>query len=124
MSHRNRVLSGLFALLAMTTSLAEAAWASMCVPAMDMEHATAMPAGDDCMSAASGDNSCDGPAGSERPCPFGPAAAAQGCGAVPSLPAQALQAPSSSFANSGSAFSREVRREILLETSLFHPPRP
>lgn len=123
---------GVLALFALTLSIAETVWASMCGPGMTMDHsamAVAMPQeqsiGHDGLPGIPG-MPAEGQSetgGSEGDCPFAPASPVQGCAAAASLPSHAARAPVSSPDGTASVFSDAMHRDLLLETALFHPPR-
>lgn len=125
MRRRTRWIAGLFALLAMTFSLAETVWASMCAPMMDMQVSAAaaeaapsehegMPGMPDQPGPASGDGT---------DCPFSPATTAQNCSAAASLPAHTIGGPASTLERVVGLKGATARQDLLLETALFHPPR-
>ena len=124
MRRRTRLIAGTFALVAMTSALAETVLASTCVPVMQMQTAGATapqaPA-DDCMLGASHDRDPDGE--NERQCPFGPAAAAQGCAGVASLPAYAVNEIAPSPEGVVGVFLEQTEHDLLLGKALFRPPR-
>lgn len=128
MKRRTRILAGTLTLLAMTFALAETVVASACAPAMIMqENAGSVTQGepaDDCVLDGLHERRDheDGGEG-ERHCPFGPAAAAQGCAAVASLPARAAVAPAPSLGTAVAVFVERAQRDLLLGGALFHPPR-
>lgn len=124
MRRRTRLIAGIFALVAMTFALAETVLASTCAPAMEMQtieaEAPEAPA-DDCMLGASHDRGEDGD--KERHCPFGPAATAQGCAGVASLPAHAVDQIAPSPEGVVAVFVEQTEHDLLLGNALFRPPR-
>jgi hypothetical protein len=128
MNRHTRRVAGTFALLAMTLFLVESVWASTCAPGMDMDGpATAAgdpaPASGDCVHGWAGHDAGEDDPDGERPCPFGPAAAAQACMGIASLPARAVVALAPSPGGAISVFIELTERDLLLEAALFHPPR-
>lgn len=126
MKRRTRFFAGLFALVAMTAALAEGVVASACAPGMEMNE-PGMSVGHDaghgelCIETANRDERRDLP-DDGRHCPFTPLAA-QGCLAIASLPASGLEMEQfSAHAGSRVVFD-DQQHDLLLETTLFHPPR-
>lgn len=124
MRRSTRLIAGIFTLAALTFALAETVMASMCAPAMDMQTAKAVaphaPA-DDCMPGALRD--CGEHGETERHCPFGPAAAAQGCTGVASLPSCALDQITPPREGVVAVFVVQAEHDLLLGNALFRPPR-
>lgn len=126
MKRRTRLIAGIFALVAITFSFAETAWASTCAPAMEMAAASSASAEDmpaqDCMHGAahSGDGETDGQ--DERPCPFTPTAG-QTCTAVATLPAHVADAFAPPVEGATVAWVEPAEHNTLLDNTLFRPPR-
>lgn len=141
MRRRKRLIAGIISSGAMTLALAEAVLASMCVPGMDMSmhmdtgmHAAASmeseaPA-EDCTGAASsgvetGSHGHQGEHDKPQPeCPFMPAAAAQGCTGVASLPSQIIELDTAVPETLTGEALEQSGRNLLLALPLFRPPRP
>lgn len=135
MRRRTRLLAGTFALVAMTFALTETVLASMCASVMGMQHGEvesvhlgphhsghhAMGSADHDTGPASHPQSAEGQ--NERHCPFGPAAAAQGCTGVASLPTHAMDRIPASLAGALDVFVETTEQDLLLTDALFHPPR-
>lgn len=129
MRSRFRVLAALCALIALTLSFGEGVWASMCMPAMEMGEAPAAEmsdASDRMMDMASqgvhtGGETPDGP---EPPhCPFAPVSTAGTCVAAASLPAASPIELVPSLEGALLVVAPEQKRDLLLVSALFHPPR-
>lgn len=125
MRTRIRTLAGIVALVALTFSVAETVWASMCGPAMGMaDSAMVLDQGSSTdhhgVPDAPGERE---PGGTESDCPFAPASLVQGCAASASLPAQVAGAPVPSPDAVASVFNDAMQQDLLLNTALFHPPR-
>lgn len=125
MKRRTRLIAGIFALVAMTSALAETLLASTCEPGMDMQSQTAVAAeapAEDCLWAASHDREGD-PDQNEPHCPFSHAAATQGCTAVVSLPSHAIPRIAPSLEGLVGVFVEQTGLNLLLVSAPFHPPR-
>lgn len=125
MKRRTRLIAGIFALVAMTSALAETLLASTCTPGMDMQAPAAAAAeapAEDCPMVAShgGDGEQDE---NERHCPFAPAAATQGCTGVASLPSHAIPHLAPSLEGLVGVFVEQTGHNLLLGSALFRPPR-
>jgi hypothetical protein len=120
---RDRLMAGILTSLTLTISMAETVTASMCAlpPSRQDDAATAesTPAADDCMMSTSrGHGSRNG-----QPCPFGPAAAVQGCIAAASMPAPPVRLDNP-WLDSTTFPSIDVQwHDLLFEAILFHPPK-
>lgn len=129
MRRRTRRIAGTLALAAMTLFLVESVWASTCAPGMDMDDRAMTladqvpPPADDCAHGWKGHGTGEEDADDGRACPFGPAAAAQACAGVASLPARAGAALATSPEGATSVFIELTERDLLLGAALFHPPR-
>lgn len=127
MTRRARSIAGLCTLLALTFSLAESVWASTCAMPMTgslvevHEASEEMPSDVHCATHHDHDGERDGP--SDAPCPFSSGLAAQACAGVTSLPATTTVLPSTASRAVNGLFVIEARPGLLLETSLFRPPR-
>jgi len=112
----------LFVLIAMTLSIGESVWISMCadMPGMSSQAASA----DDMADMPGMPGSCEDSDNQNDPaCPFGPVVVAQGCTLAALLPASAgplLAAPEGHTAPVGNA---ETLPERIYATPPFHPPR-
>jgi len=127
MTRRLRPAAGTFALLAMTFSLAENVLASTCAPMPQMAPTSMASAGapvaDDCMVAVHGHERGDPGSEGQRHCPFGPAAASAGCTAAASLRASSTQVDGASSEATAAIPFDDLQQDLLLPTTLFHPPR-
>lgn len=128
MNRRVRSVAGLLALLAFTFSFSETVWASTCIPGMRMDDSTLMSEGaapEPVEHSPTGmDERGDSPGGdNERPCPFTSALAAQACAGLSSMPAPTTEpsAPAAEVVSVGSTVA--TLPELLLEITLFRPPR-
>ncbi|MBI4408695.1 MAG: hypothetical protein HY561_03240 [Gemmatimonadetes bacterium] len=134
MIRRLRFLAGVFALLALSLSLAGATWAALCTPGMDTRSSTralVMPAHssdgagsmplDDCRGAGSVPVSGQ----SSPPAPHCPFTSMAGfpCSAAASLPStlslNLLPAPEGATGSSAA----DLEPHLLLGKALFHPPK-
>jgi hypothetical protein len=119
---RFRWFAALLALIAFSTSVAEAAWASTCAPAGTTASAVAQAPG-----AGAGDAECPPASGSERDrtdgprCPF--AVVTGACVAPASLPVVASLDVSLSFNGAAPLVSADHARHLLFSTAFFRPPR-
>ena len=128
MRRGTRAFAGIFALVAMTFSLAEAVVASTCAPGMDMEAmegpAAASQAHDAEMAQGATHGGDEEPGGDDEPrCPLGPFAATQGCAGVASLPGHSTEAPVPSPEDMPGVFYEKTQQDLLSVETLFHPPR-
>lgn len=127
MTRRTRLTAGIFALLAMTFSLAENVMASICAPMPEMMASTVVgdsePMGDDCMLAFHGERDSDQDEDGRRHCPFSPGTAAQGCNVAASLPALSVHIDGSPLEATLTIPFDNTRHDVLLATALFHPPK-
>lgn len=120
------MIAGIFALVAITFSFAETAWASTCAPATEMAAASSATAEDepapDCLhgAALSGDGETGGQ--DERPCPFTPSAG-QTCTGVATLPAHVVDAFTPPVEGETVVFVEPAEHNTLLGNALFRPPR-
>lgn len=127
MTRRVRSIAGLCAFLALTFSFAESVWASTCaMPVAEgmaemQDSAAENPSDSHCATHEGHRGERDG--SDDPPCPFSSGVAAQACAGVVSLPAinAALPAPASEAV--AGLFMVEAHPGLLLETSLFRPPR-
>ena len=127
MRRRNRILTGILALTAMTFSVAETVVGSTCAPGMDMDMhevgETHVHGGDGMADTA--DTSQDREHGEAGPgeghCPFGPAVA--GCAGVASFPSQVAGDIVPRLRADLAVFSESTEHPLLLANALFHPPR-
>lgn len=125
MRRRTRLVAGIFAMVAMTLSFAETAWASTCGP---MEMGVVSPAtadqvpAHDCLLGALHEGEREGSGDDERPCPFSPVGA-QMCAGVASLPAHAVHGLAPSPESVSAVHFELEQHDLLLEEALFHPPR-
>jgi hypothetical protein len=125
-AHR-RLLPAILVLVAMTFSLAETVWASTCAPAMAPTIAAEASDAERHADCSSGMTDATGGEPHERDdthCPFDPAAPAQGCIAIASLPARAAEAPAPWSAPSVTSFAEQKQQDHLSASTPFHPPRP
>jgi hypothetical protein len=132
MKPRFRFLAALFALVALSLSLAEGVWASTCAPGMGMDSA-AMASMDvashevDCPAATIGSHTDR--SGTDRNqtdvphCPFVPAWVAGSCAVAASLPAGSFASLSPSAEGALLAVAPDDARDILLVSAFFRPPR-
>lgn len=126
MRRRTRLIAGFFALVAMTFSFAETAWASTCAPVMDMGASSSAAAehvpAQDCMHGAlhSGEGETGGQ--DEAPCPFTPAAG-QTCTGAATLPTHVMAAVAPSVEGASLLLIEATRHDLLLRNALFRPPR-
>lgn len=131
MVRRVRFLAGIVASLAMTASFSQAVWASMCAPGMPMSASAATaseeaPEERHCGHAApgGGEHGAGADAGENAGhCPFDSPVAAQSCVGVASLPAPVLILSAGSSRGVVSSFQIDDQRDLLLQKTLFHPPR-
>lgn len=129
MRSRFRVMAALFALLALTLSFAEGVSASTCMPGMDMgmdssaEAAAASGRMDEMTTPGrnSGDESPDRPAPPH--CPFAPVSTPGSCVVAASLPATSSVDLAPSPEGALLVSPPEQTRDLLLVSTLFHPPR-
>lgn len=127
MNRRTRSVAGLCALLALSFSLAESVWASTCaMPAAEgmadiQQTASEFPTGAQCDTHRSADSERRGP--DDEPCPFGSPLGAQSCAGVVSLPTAGAVLPALASEAVDGLFTLDVRPSLLLEASLFRPPR-
>lgn len=126
MKQRTRLIAGIFALVAMTFSLAETAGASTCAPAMDM-HASDAGAAEQaqmhhCMDAGSPDLEREDGREGAGDCPFSHAAA-QACAGLTSLPSHAVDGIAPFSASAAAIFADSTQYDLLLRNDLFRPPR-
>lgn len=125
MRRRTRLTAGIFALVAMTFSLAETAWASACAP-MEMNAVSSEAQGEVSAHESASDplhqhereDSGDG----ERRCPFSPAAA-QACAGAASLPTHAVDGLAPAPERARAVFFDLTQQDTILQESLFRPPR-
>lgn len=125
MIRRTRRVAGLLTLLALTFSLAESAWAATCAVSMPAgTRAEAIPEGPAGMQEASHDPDRDCTrAPDEEPCPFSSPVAAQVCLGIASLPATEEPLPAAVSRGVTQVFVLPPRSDLLLESSVFRPPR-
>jgi hypothetical protein len=137
---RVRFLAGILGLTALLLSLAEAAWASICSPAMELgslpaagespaaeaAQAAGMPAGHCGHHAEPGFPRPDSPqpeAPAPGSCPFTPMSLSS-CAAAVSMPAEVRLSVASPFGRDLLSPTYPDFFEILLTEALFHPPKP
>ena len=134
-----RRFAGLLLLVAMSLSLAQGAWASVCagqmmggvqseassdmphMPAMEMPEMPEMPSDEDCAGGHTHDQ--DGGAPDEEDCPFAPAALGNGCTGAASLPARSVAELSTLDVNLSNANPAATKPHSLAATAPFHPPK-
>lgn len=125
MNQRTRLIAGIFALVAMTFSLAEAAGASTCAPSMDM-HASDAAAEQvqmhHCLEAGLPDLEREDGREDAGDCPFSQAAA-QACAGLTSLPSHAVAGIAPFSASAAAIFADSTQYDLLLRNDLFRPPR-
>lgn len=128
MNRRIRLVAGILALVASTFAHAETVMAVTCTPEMDMdmdmptaEAGTPHAPADHGMPGSSAECCDDGE--NERHCPFGPAAAAQGCAGVASLPTHAVNPIAASPEGVVAGFIEQAQHDLLLANALYRPPR-
>lgn len=134
MRNRRRLSYGLLTLLALTLSVAEAAWAS--ASTVEMCHQMAVGSsevggeglsdtddGHGVHEDRQGHDRPTGPEGHGAPCPFGPVIALHGCTAVPSLPAYGAEAPALHAIPFVGDFRAPTEKDLFLPGGLFRPPR-
>ncbi|HUG39933.1 MAG TPA: hypothetical protein VMM12_05595 [Longimicrobiales bacterium] len=120
---RSRRIAAVFAVVALTLSLAETVWASTCAPMSASPAVAAQEAGHSADCPAKGhDEGSEHPGGEEPHCPFAPVVT-PGCVAAASL-------PTSSSVPTPPAVEAEVTEpaaaaaaDLLLGAALFRPPR-
>jgi hypothetical protein len=127
MKHRTRLIAGIFTFVAMTFAIAEAVWASTCLPGMDMPTAAAVaePASplDDCVHGSHDGGGGENKDRDERHCPFGSVAAAQACAGLALLPTHGTGSSGPGPDAPSSVFVELAGSDLLLSAALFHPPR-
>ena len=123
MTRLTRFFAGIFTLLALTFSFTASVWASTCVPVIGEDEVVVVgseaPVGTNCAPGAS--HRCDrNERGRDCPSP----AVSQACGGGVALPSHSfpLFAPSSEEA--GGIVAADSERALLLQSTLFRPPRP
>lgn len=126
MASRYRRVFGLLAILALTFSFGESVWASTCaVPVEGMEMAMEAGATEEgsrgIPCAGHGDDSEDRHEGA--PCPFDSPGAVQTCVGVVSLPSRSAALPTVTIDHVPTTHTIDTRIALLLEASLFRPPR-
>ena len=133
MRRRNR-LAGITLLVAMSLSLAESAWASVCAGQMmrageseaamempDMPPMPDMPAGEDCAGAhAHGE---EGTVPHQEDCPFAPAALGNGCTGAVSLPAPSVLKLSTPDIQVSTTNNPAAKPHSVSSAAPFHPPK-
>jgi len=128
MTRRTRFIAGIFACVALTLSFAESVWASTCgTPEMMVE----VEGGATPDAPAPGEPSCPGHWPGERdrdtdregPCPFSSPLAAQACAGFTSIPAGHASLPDVSFEGVTETFALDPDTGLLLQGTLFRPPR-
>lgn len=127
MTRRARSFAGLCAFLALTFSFGESVWASTCAMPMAVASAEVHDAGGEapsdshCATHERPDGEHDGP--DDEPCPFESGVAAQACAGVASLPAVNVALPAPASEAMAGPVMIAAHPGLLLETSLFRPPR-
>lgn len=128
MSRRIRFVSGLLALVALTFSFSGSVWASTCgMPMMEVGvedgGERSAPPGAHCGS--HGDLASEAGQSHEGPrCPFGSPVAAQACaGGVASAPAATVSLLAPFEDGIPEAFDLRPFSDLLLDSTLFRPPR-
>ncbi|HEV2131047.1 MAG TPA: hypothetical protein VGR27_08090 [Longimicrobiaceae bacterium] len=129
MQSRFRLFAALLALLAFSAYFAEGVWASMCPPGMEagMNMMAQMDgaSGSDMGGMHHASPSAPDDSGTSRsgtpPCPF--AVAGVGSCVAASLPATGTSVQPLLAATSVVTLSPDAGRDLLLVTTLFHPPR-
>lgn len=123
MLRRTRFLAGTLALLAMTFSLGESVWASTCgMPLMERPPDHETPAGVHCGGHLEPGSEADGDS-EGTPCPFSSPVAAQACAGVTSIPAEIASLPIRVSRAVVETPTLETFPGLLLEHTLFRPPR-
>jgi hypothetical protein len=132
MRSRFRFLAALFALLALTVTAVEGAWAAVCPVEMEMsaDRATSVEANassEACMHGVAVMHrgtapSQDAGAPDAPRCPSMPAGTAGSCTGAAALPAEATLQPEPSTEGALLAISSENRRDLLLAAAFFRPP--
>ncbi|HUF12302.1 MAG TPA: hypothetical protein VMN78_04315 [Longimicrobiales bacterium] len=127
MTRRTRFFAGI-SLIAMTAALAEGVVASACVPGMDMAPdamATpdVAPASDESMDDMAEPGQRNDIPNDGGDCPFAPMASAQGCLAIASIPANTVTVAAPLVQAASRILFDDKQYDLLLETTLFHPPR-
>ena len=119
-----------FAFLALTAlahSFAEGVWAASCPPGMPMQTATSETAADGCMVAMGMDGEHADTESTENPadphCPFAPLSTPGTCIVAASHPAPSPASDLPSPEGQLLSPSLEPSRDLLLVSSLFHPPK-
>ena len=115
----------MFALVAMTFSFVETAWASTCAPVATESSPSAdadQSPGQDCLLGTLHDREGEPSDDDERHCPFAPAAA-QACTGVASLPAQTVVGVAPSVQSATAVFAEPTQHGLHLGKALFRPPR-
>lgn len=128
MKRRIRFLAGILSLLALTFSFAEAVRASTCAPVTTMAGdvmtiSSGNVSGPDCHVFGEARHGEPDREEGERYCPFGSAMTAQSCTGAASMPAHSSALLAPSFEEAAAGFALEARRDLLLESTLFRPPR-
>ena len=122
---RSRRIAAVFALVALTLSVAESVWASTCAPmsASPVLAATASgsPHAADCPGGDTGAGA-ERPGGEEPPCPFAPVVT-PGCVAAASLPASSAVPGPPALEAEDREPSAAAASDLLLGAALFRPPR-
>lgn len=127
MNRRLRFIAGLITLIVTTFSLAEGVWAASCPPTMKTMEMGEFPAASDeemppCPDCLTGHPE-EGRRHSLPDCPFGPPGS-QGCVLSASLPAPSAAEIASSPEGAEVGIASEAEPDLLLGSSLFHPPKP
>lgn len=123
MSRRARFIAGLITLVLMAFSLAEGVWAASCMSMRSMSEPSAavsqeMPSGPHCMHGNHDRHDRD-----DLPeCPFGPPGS-QGCVLSASLPASSVMEIATSPEGTVVGVASDAEPDLLLGSTLFHPPK-
>lgn len=123
-----RRAAGLVAVLAMSLSFAEAVWASTCMPSGGMELASMVMVGEGSSEETPRGSHCADPKGAPgghdgTSCPFDSSGAARTCAGVVSLPSVSAALGLGSTSGEPPVFPVRTRVSLLIEGSLFRPPR-
>ena len=120
---RSRRIAAVFALVALTLSLAETVWASTCAPMSASPAVAAQEAGHsgDCPGSEHSEPS-EQRGGDEPHCPFAPVVTA-GCVAAASLPTSTSLAAPPAVEGEVAEPTAAAAADLLLGTALFRPPR-
>jgi len=123
-----RTLAGFLSLAAIALSVAEGLWAATCAPMEDEAPSSMTSVASNQVASSPEGPGCPpsghGPVGTEDgvPCPFTAAAPFGGCMSVATIAAALplLPAPPPAI---GNGVATAIHPDLLLDASLFHPPR-